>query len=773
MKPILLGLCLCLPLAVMAGENRDLLRDALYTEEVSRNPAAAAEKYREILTRYTDQRALAATALFRLAEIRLKEGNGEEAAKLYQRYLREFPDFEAEVKTVRERLEKAGVKPPVDAPAVGEDEETKEIHRLRDMLVTAPDNVRGSLIPAIKKGQTRVVEFLLKKGMDGSSPDAIEVAVATGRLDLCKLLLPEGKPSAEISRIALSSAVLNKKRAILEYLIERGCDPKSNRDLLAFAAGSGGVSLTRYLLDHGVRESDEGLWSFSENYDEKILDLLVSYGVTPPRKLIDEGFKKSNPGPRFQLIRRFVYPEYFKQPKIWMVRRGSNERFNELASRKTDEAAPSLSQVLLQPDYLPIDEFAGRNLPETLQILRLKKDGGIQEIPVSWDAPFPELQWGDILEVSSNTTRSDGDRWKIFRLLRKQVEIPIVYENEGKSRDLVLKGDVLVYDPLRKEVPLLSAGSLAKLLWSPPGTFDVKLNPKIVVTRNGWGEIPLAYGSAAAWEFPLQAGDRLRIERDRVLTPETAPSRENQIVVSFPATGDRSTFRSAPPPTLVQVLTQCYFGNWYRNPALSGYSFPLGEIVEWAASQPAVVLPQPDLSKIRIRRMEQGTEKILKVDLATAIARCTEAASAEEARKGDVELQAGDIVELESAAGGGKPWNGFSQEENRFFHRVLSVKLQVFPEGGEPKLVLLDWQPGEWIETEAGRLPCKPREGTASVQWPEIAPDHILGSFDRLSVERNGRNYEINEGGFFVREGDRVYTQNARRVIRQVNPKGN
>jgi hypothetical protein len=80
-----------------------LLTTPLAAEEVSRAPAAAATKYEDLLARFRDQRALAATATFRLAEVRRKQDRKEQAIVLCQRLPAEFPDAGPGGKLARDR----------------------------------------------------------------------------------------------------------------------------------------------------------------------------------------------------------------------------------------------------------------------------------------------------------------------------------------------------------------------------------------------------------------------------------------------------------------------------------------------------------------------------------------------------------------------------------------------------------------------------------------------------------------------------------------------
>ena len=105
LNPIrLAAACLSLATVTARAEEppvRDLLRDGLYAEEVTRDPGAAAKNYEQVLARYSEQRAFAASALFRLAEVRRKQDRKDDAIQLYQRLLAEFPNAETEAKPPR------------------------------------------------------------------------------------------------------------------------------------------------------------------------------------------------------------------------------------------------------------------------------------------------------------------------------------------------------------------------------------------------------------------------------------------------------------------------------------------------------------------------------------------------------------------------------------------------------------------------------------------------------------------------------------------------
>ena len=51
--------------------------------------------------------------------------------------------------------------------------------------------------------------------------------------------------------------------------------------------------------------------------------------------------------------------------------------------------------------------------------------------------------------------------------MRKHIAFPVQVEIAGKTREIQLRGDRLVFDPTLAEAPLLGAGKLMALLWQP------------------------------------------------------------------------------------------------------------------------------------------------------------------------------------------------------------------------------------------------------------------------------------------------------------------
>ncbi|MCW1886125.1 ankyrin repeat domain-containing protein [Luteolibacter flavescens] len=273
---------MCLPLTPLAAQEgkasppakaereqdlRELLREGLYTEEVTRDPEAAARQYEALLSRHDAQRAFAASALFRLAEVRRKQGRKDDAIALYQRLLARFPEAEAEGKLARENLATLGGKPaetgtnPGTAP--GEvapvDYEEEDIKRLRKLAETSPDKLRDpqTLANAIQNEYPKVVAFLLSQGADPNGSPALAIAAARGNLAICKLLLEKAAPTPEMAGKALAEAVQNDRLVILTYLLDQKLSPDSpvERSLgihespLTVAVSAGHVKAATLLLE--------------------------------------------------------------------------------------------------------------------------------------------------------------------------------------------------------------------------------------------------------------------------------------------------------------------------------------------------------------------------------------------------------------------------------------------------------------------------------------------------------------------------------------------
>ncbi len=246
-----------------AHELKRLLQDGLFEEEANRNLEKAAAAYESLLSAFEQQRQYAATALFRLAEVRAKQNRKEDAIALYQRVVAEFGK-DPLAKLSRERLSSLGTSAPVEgAPAIA-DKEAEEIKRLEDLvknspdLLNAPDQGVTPLGKAAGEGWLNAAKFLLDRGADIGGrfgTPALHLAALNGRKAMVELLLARGADvnGKDLSAdTALVAAITSSRPEVAKVLIEHGADPlarnQNDHTPLHYACGKGDVEMVRMLL---------------------------------------------------------------------------------------------------------------------------------------------------------------------------------------------------------------------------------------------------------------------------------------------------------------------------------------------------------------------------------------------------------------------------------------------------------------------------------------------------------------------------------------------
>jgi hypothetical protein len=107
---LLLGIALTATASAATPSLKENLSEALYTESVLRDPGTAAGMFAKVVESYRDAGSPAelsqhaATALFRLAEIREGEGEEEEAKDLYREFLDQFPKHQPHASLAQRKL---------------------------------------------------------------------------------------------------------------------------------------------------------------------------------------------------------------------------------------------------------------------------------------------------------------------------------------------------------------------------------------------------------------------------------------------------------------------------------------------------------------------------------------------------------------------------------------------------------------------------------------------------------------------------------------------
>ena len=272
------------PKGASAKDAQQLLRDGLFEEEANLDLGKAAAAYSEVIASYDVQRQISGTAVFRLAEIRAKQGKKDEAAALYQRVLGEFATFEQIARPARERLAKLGAALPDAASKESgiTQAESDELVKLREMAANSPDLLNASdgkdtpLNRAAANGWVKAAEFLIANGAqierEGAKSPLISAAWA-GHKRMVELLLDKGA-NLEYSpdlpgSTPLMVACASGRAAVARLLIERGANVNAaisshvkptlssvenfGKTVLHSAVTGSDVSIVRTLLEKGAK----------------------------------------------------------------------------------------------------------------------------------------------------------------------------------------------------------------------------------------------------------------------------------------------------------------------------------------------------------------------------------------------------------------------------------------------------------------------------------------------------------------------------------------
>ncbi len=322
MKRLLVSLALAISLPGLGlhaasdapPEAKKLLQEGLFEEEANRDFEKAAAAYAGVVAQYDADRSLAATAIFRLAEVRARQGQKEVATRLYNRLLAEFPNSEALVKLSRDRLAALGAPAAKTAPSAGggEDEitneEAQELVRVRDLVKNSPDLINGPLVQAAQAGWFRVCTFLLDNGADlnASPSDAFPLTAAAenGRKSVVELLIQRGAKVNAFSvngKSALHEACAAGRLAVVSLLLDKGADinlaarPEKDPEHilptpLRAAIHSGNSELVSLLLERGAdMENCYALFQAVGEGNIEVASLLISRGAkieaTPTKQL--------------------------------------------------------------------------------------------------------------------------------------------------------------------------------------------------------------------------------------------------------------------------------------------------------------------------------------------------------------------------------------------------------------------------------------------------------------------------------------------------------
>ncbi len=582
----------------------------------------------------------------------------------------------------------------------------------------------------------------------------LHAAVLSDRLEMLDLLLPLIKnledPGHSGKQTALALAVGAKQVEMGEHLLKAGASAKVNGSdglpLLFVAADNMDERLVKLLLAAGADAS------YLAPDGRTVLASLVRSGekaLPLIRLLIAAGAdleKEWATGPTaVQLAREFRYPKLALPDQVTLSLPESGAFLPVMRKASgSKEIPPSLTDLILEANISWLDIYP----PEWTKahLYRRNAEGQLeQQIISDWSEGNPPiLQWGDIVEFvsanwetpapPSNLEYKQNLPTEIQSRLRASLVRQVTVNLDGKSYPITLRGALKVYNPLKPEAPLTDAVTLMKMM----GGDDLRwYHASIRVKRlpeQGGGEISSKITGGSM--IPLQEGDILELTGDPVTwqrngsgisvvgPPNMGISNSStDIVLLSPDLPFSKVVKNSPfsAPTLIQFLAAAYpplSSGSLAKPATGGRIGSLSELTANNAVQSLTdqylqsLLPHPDWSQTKIRRVSDNKEVLeISVNLADAIAAFTDATTAEEARKADLELLPGDTVLLPIRQDQkDQPWTGWDAATIRFFSKALAMQVTLADADGSFRALNLGYLPVRYVETPAGLLGLPARE---------------------------------------------------------------
>ena len=602
-------------------------------------------------------------------------------------------------------------------------------------------------------------------------------------------------------RSPLQAAVVSENWDIAKLLIARGAD-LNQADLFApFAPGTNAgeeyhkmaARQVAFLLDAGAPVGDDlypliSRMAPADPEGSRVKKLLANNPPPPDLTNLPDLSRWPEPA-RVAFLEAAVYPALARLPgvkllfadtgvwkTVWDPTQGGEPPSAFELVWENRDAVVSLSDSAKQnrEAFRHLGCVMMRPQPDG-SCVEVEKHGGPDTIPL--DRDMIVISRSDRGRVENDGVYQEFSR-QVTAQLRQMVAFPVTLEIGGEAREIRLRGDRLVFDPTVAEAPLLNAGPLARLYLPTTGGRDGGLNVpgKLRIQRKGWADLNLTLGCTEAENFSLRRGDRIVVTESetaeslaRPVDGNGTPMQPYQVVLTTPGVpfarvmgyaesglvvGVPDPERHMEMPTLLEAIADCYAGpRWSdNNDPFAGTLVGRAPIDFMSAEEQAlyrhlsgqssaVVLSYPDFSAIRVLRIgADGKDRVIKVDLAAAMAACTDATPPEDVRKSDVALEPGDIIELPLKPDKSKPWAGLGQEEIRFLRKALDRRVFV-NRNSQISQVELNYQPPRWRQTAFGLMPFPPAEGFATFRLSAV--DDWL-----TKIEQEERRKQMERSGF-------------------------
>ena len=280
-----------------------LLQRGLFEEEGRRRLDEAASAYEALLAGFDGQKHLAATALFRLAEVRRQQDRKGEAIALYQRLLAEFPAADPLARLSRETLAALGAgEKKADADASSEsttlppETEAQALQRLQTLAEADPEALAGkqgfaALVEACRNGWIEAGNFVFDHGFQvthaGEWHGLLAAALQHGHTEMSGLLTERGMARTFHDGF-LTAAVAQGNQAVFDFLMDFGVDANT-RGRLAFGYDE---SPPETLLRNPLLLADDSYPALSiavATRNRHMIQRLLDFGVDPDHPSTDTG----------------------------------------------------------------------------------------------------------------------------------------------------------------------------------------------------------------------------------------------------------------------------------------------------------------------------------------------------------------------------------------------------------------------------------------------------------------------------------------------------
>ena len=576
---------------------------------------------------------------------------------------------------------------------------------------------------------------------DRSFPSSPQTPIDLAPVNSIPVLLKAG---AKVTPASFHKAVTSKNLALVQQMLSLGADPNSKLN---------GENISTP-LNTALKQKDAPM-----------VTLLLKNGAN----FRDANWAFLNSAQRIDFARRFIYPELHEAKNLSLV---FPEKYQpSLKRHQIIEVGPRTLSNLLDAKFPIIFSDTEKiiNLGELTWTLFRK--GKATQVDLS-KSPLPDFRDGDILEVTEfapNEILLTGPNFNNLRFhpsqkiplnLLKATRFPFKLTVEGKSWEMQVCPDKLLYDLNSKNVPDVSIAKLADLIERNTTPQSNRGNRSIIIHRKGFPSITLGRHDSSL--------DQLRLFPDAHLEfPATDTALKTQIRSSSISAYEANSpgyWRWSAGDQAIMVRKQYPGGRGSqsldtikRNPSLLQILTDLNE-----SYSPSVlnenVLPEEiatktfskiNLDEILIHRLSSEGEQVITIHLNQKIEEWHE--SGKKTVPFDLPLEAGDIVKFTSRKEG---LPGFSDRTHQYLQTALATSLLFQTNDLEPVIRKLDYHQAQWNETPYGLFPIKPQTGLTSVRGDYLTqqPNSILElRIDSKSIQlRDGMTYWPKDGDFLI-----------------------